>query len=220
MKKLIKKHFSLIGLIIALLAVMFFMVWVRAYYGSMQDYQKGESLLGDNQYIRAITYFDRSIHWYTPFNPYVQRSAERLWEIGNRAEQQGDVKLALIAFRTIRSGFYSARSFYQPGVNWINQCDHKIKILINKEKDKIETENDVKLVEKDYLKNRKFKDPSILWTLFLEIGLLGWIGTVIGFIIFSLKHIKTFNSFLRPFLGWGILFFVFFTLWIIGMINA
>jgi hypothetical protein len=54
-------------------------LWVRVFYGSMQDYKTGETLLRENQTIRAITYFDRSLHWYAPLNPYVERSAKRLW---------------------------------------------------------------------------------------------------------------------------------------------
>jgi len=60
----------------------------------MQDYKTAETLLKENQTIRAITYFDRSLHWYAPLNPYVEWSAKRLWEIGERAEQEKDPRLA------------------------------------------------------------------------------------------------------------------------------
>jgi hypothetical protein len=75
----------------------------------MQDYGTQGTFLKENQIIRAISYFDRSLHWYAPLNPYVQKSAQRLWEIGDRAERDGDLKLAFIAFSTIRSGFYGSR---------------------------------------------------------------------------------------------------------------
>lgn len=90
----IKKTYMILGLI----AIFLIMVWARAFYGSMKAYHQGEIYLKGKQYIKAITFFDRSIHWYTPFNPYVRKSAERLWEIGNYAEGQGDIKLALIAY--------------------------------------------------------------------------------------------------------------------------
>jgi len=78
-------------------------LWARVFCGSMKDFETGETFLKENQIIRAITYFDRSLHWYAPLNPYVQKSAQRLWEIGDRAERDGDLKLAFIAFSTIRN---------------------------------------------------------------------------------------------------------------------
>jgi len=71
----------------------------------MQDYDTGETLLKGNEIIRAITYFDRSLHWYAPVNPYLERAATRLWEIGEQAEKAGDKRLALIAYESIRTGF-------------------------------------------------------------------------------------------------------------------
>jgi len=67
------------------------MVWARAFYGSMTAYYEGETYLKAQQYIKSITFFDRSIHWYTPFNFFVERSTERLWGLGNHTEQQGDL---------------------------------------------------------------------------------------------------------------------------------
>jgi hypothetical protein len=63
-------------------------LWARVFYGAMEDYNKGEALLEENQTIRAITYFDRSLHWYAPLNPYVERAAKRLWDIGEKAEKE------------------------------------------------------------------------------------------------------------------------------------
>ena len=116
------RFFKMACIILCLVAIGLMMVWVRAFYGSMQAYQQGEVYLEEKQYVRAVTFFDRSIHWYTPFNPYVRKSAERLWGIGEHAEKEGDVQLALIAYRTIRRGFYGASHFITPGMAWINKA--------------------------------------------------------------------------------------------------
>lgn len=214
------KDMKMILMILGLITIILLMVCARIFYGSMKAYHKGESYLQEKQYIRAITFFDRSIHWYTPFNPYVERSAERLWNIGKNAEKKGDTKLALIAFRTIRGGFYSTNSFYKPGREWIKNCDIKINQLMGLEERKRETPDSSKVKGGYITKRQKDPSPRILWTIFLEIGFLGWIGSVMGFIMFilgrkgELKY-STFSS-----LVWITLTFVFFALWIIGMMKA
>ena len=70
---------------VALLVIFLLMVWARVFYGSMQACREGEIHFQKAQYIKAITFFDRSMHWYTLFNPYVRKSAERPWEISQDA---------------------------------------------------------------------------------------------------------------------------------------
>ena len=124
-------HFAakLLGIVLLLLI----MVWIRAFYGAREAYHQGEKCLQSQKFIGAITYFDRSIQWYTPLNAYVYQTAARLWEIGNLAEKIGDIKLALIAFRAIRRGFYSVNHVIQPGKDWIARCELKISALFKKE---------------------------------------------------------------------------------------
>ena len=202
------KNIKFILKIIALVVIGFVVIWGRALYGSRQAYQKGEAYLKEKQYIRAVTFFDRSLHWYTPFNPYVQESAQRLWEIGNHAERQGDIKLALIAFRTIRRGFYAASNFIVPGRRWIEKCESKIKKLaMIKEKGR-------------EVGVQSSQPPGIFWSIILELGFLGWIGSVICFILFGLRHkgeSKYSTSMAIALIGLTIIFF---TMWIVGMIKA
>ena len=214
------KAMKMVFMILGLITVLLLMVWARIFYSSMKAYYTGESYLRDKQYIRAITFFDRSIHWYTPFNPYVERSAERLWNIGNNAEQKGDTKLALIAFRTIRGGFYSTHSFYKPGREWIKKCDTQINQLMRPELRKRGSPVSSRMKGGYITERQKDPSPSIFWTIFLEVGFLGWIGSVMGFIIFILGRkeepkFSIFSSFV-----WITLTSIFFALWIIGMMKA
>jgi len=213
------KYMRIICIIIGLVAIMLVLVWGRAFYGSMQAYHQGETYLKQRQYIRAVTFFDRSIHWYTPFNPYVQRSAQGLWKIGIHAEQQGDIKLALIAFRTMRQGFYAASSFYTPGKRWIHKCDLKIHELMELEQLKKERPDGSKVKEK-LPQSQKGVSPSIVWSIIVEIGFLGWIGSVIGFIMYTLGRKGESKYWTSLTLTWIGLTFVFFALWIIGMMKA
>ena len=101
-------------------------LWARVFYGSMKDYETGETLLKENQIIRAITYFDRSLHWYAPINPYLEKAATRLWEIGERAEKDKDIRLALIAYESIRNSFYGTRHVFTPGEDWVQRAESKV----------------------------------------------------------------------------------------------
>lgn len=207
---------KMISLAVALCFVILAMVWARAFYGSKQSYLKGVSHLEKNKYIEAITFFDRSIHWHTPFNPYVRQSAERLWEIGLRAEQEGDIQLAFIAIRTISQGFYAGRGFYTPGKDWILRCDAKIASLTTKEPGGNRTDGGISVSSP----KGKDAEPDVFWTLILEIGFLGWIGSVLVFLMRSLTEGQTPSVRSKSAIFCGIMFIVFYSLWIFGMMKA
>jgi hypothetical protein len=188
--------------------LLLFVLWGRVFYGSMQDYKTGETLLKENQIIRAVTYFDRSLHWYAPLNPYVQKSAQRLWEIGDRAERDGDLKLAFIAFNTIRSGFYGSSHFVVPGKQWIDRSESRIRDLIQIEK------------KTKLLPDQKVNPPDVFWTVVLEIGLLGWIGSVLGLILAGIGRPKESKPPSALIMGGLALAAISFALWILGMFKA
>ena len=205
-----------ISVAVGLCLVVFAVVCVRAFYGSMHAYQQGAAYLEKHQYIKAITFFDRSIHWYTPFNPYISKSAQHLWEIGVKAEQQGDVQLALIAVRTIRRGFLGTRSFYVPGEHWISKCDRKIVSLMAKGSGGQDMKGNTALS----FSTQRSQEPDVFWTLILEVGLLGWIGSAIGFLMYGLAKGQTPKLRSRSAIFWGVMIIIFYTLWIVGMVKA
>jgi hypothetical protein len=218
-KKVIKSsYFRMVSTVLGLMAIALILVWARAFYGSIQAYQKGETYLEEKQYVRAVTYFDRSIHWYTPINPFVQKSAERLWDIGEQAEKEGDIRLALIAFRTIRNGFYGASHFITPGRAWIEKSDRKIDALMGGEGK--EVSKDSASLKEALIQKQRNTAPAVLWTIVLEIGFLGWIGSVIGFIMFRMRHKKEGEYRASSGFLWLILTVCFIGLWIIGMMKA
>lgn len=214
------KYGKMVGTISALMAVFLIMVWARAFYGSMQAYKKGEVHLKAHRYIKAVTFYDRSIHWYTPLSPYVQKSAERLWEIGLHAERKGDVRLALIAFRTIRRGFYAASNVITPGQMWIEKCETKIAELVKLEKVNRERDEGLELQKRLIINSQKAGSPDVFWSIILEIGFFGWVGSVICFIILVLRRKAELVTSIRLSLLWIGLVLIFFSLWFLGMIKA
>ena len=207
--------------ITSVIFIMLFMVFLKVYLGSMSELKKAEIAFEKTEYEEAITHYERSIHWYTPWNRYVKKSIEKLWIIGNEAEDTGNDELALHSYRSLRSSLYAVRSFYTPYPEWIERCDDKISSLMAKkepysERDKKKTfeerkADSLKVLKRDYA-------PDVFWSIFLEIGFLGWIGCAIGFIFRVFTGEKGFNG--RRALLWGGLIVVFYAMWILGMMRA
>jgi hypothetical protein len=214
------KSLRALGLVLLVILIFLFLTWVRAFYGSMKAYRTGEEMLEQKQLIRAITYFDRSIHWYTPFNPYVERSARRLWEIGERAKKDGDIKMALIAFRAIRGGFYSASHFATPGKDWIEKSETMITALVLKEEKDGAGSKAMQKSEEIKVRNEKGSSPDVFWTVVLEVGFMGWVGSLFGFIFVKWGPRKGSEKLLYKTLAPIASAVVFFAIWIIGMMKA
>ena len=115
------------GAVIAVLSVLLFAATTQ--YRQWAQFSRGEQALSAGDQINAIAGFESAIHMYTPFSPLVERSAARLWIIGRDLETKGDSEKALIAFRALRSAFYSAHGLIKPGMQWIAICDEKISLL-------------------------------------------------------------------------------------------
>jgi hypothetical protein len=206
--------------VVLVVVVFLAMVWVRAFYGSMRAYEQGERYFEKGQFIQAITFFDRSIHWYTPYNPYVEKSANKLWEIGRRSRQDGDVKLALIAVRAVRGGFYSARSFYTPGKNWIRMCDKKIHELEELEKTQKGLQSEPGTGVPVGEKTQEVPGPNPGWSVVVVLSFLGWVGSILVFIFCAFGAKKEGGGRLRRGVPWLGMAGAFYILWIIGMFRA
>jgi len=109
--------------------VAFLLFAVSTQYRQWSQYSRGQKALAANDQINAIAGFESAIHMYTPFSPLVERSAARLWIIGRDMETRGESEKALIAYRALRSAFYSTHGLTRPGMNWIARCDEKIRLL-------------------------------------------------------------------------------------------
>ena len=59
---------------------------------------------------------------------------------------------------------------------------------------------------------------SNMWAAVVEIGFLGWVGSTIAFIFRAINKENRFVG--KKALFWGVLIGVFYTLWIVGLVNA
>lgn len=197
---------------IVLISAMVLSVWVKAFWCSAADFRSAQTYLADKHYTRAITFFDRSMRWYAPLNPYVHRSAQQLWEIAGLCKQRGDIRLALVALHTIRQGFYASRSFFTPGAEWIRQCDAEIASLTDYGHKEPGTTA--------HAKTRRDAAPDTFWSFMVEIGLMGWVGSVLAFLYFGLIRAPVAAPAPKQAVIWGALCILFYALWIIAMTRA
>ncbi len=208
-----QKGFRVIIKAASVAVLLLLILWVRVFFGSMQDYKTGETLLKENQTIRAITYFDRSLHWYAPLNPYVERSAKQLWAIGEKAEKEGDNRMARIAFESIRNAGYGTRHVFTLGHKWVDKAESRIKKLrLGKDYEHVE---DAKGAEAP-----KSPHPHVVWSLAAVVGFLGWAGSIVGFIVFAFRKDRATEKTFRKGLVWFCLIFGFAALWVAGMVMA
>jgi hypothetical protein len=196
------------------------LVWGRVFFLQRGHFLAAETYYHDADWKLAIREYDTAMHFYTPFSPYIQKSAERLWDIGETFEKQQRLDWAVVAYSSIRSAFYGSRSFYTPGHDWIVRCDDKIsgidvKILIK--------EGNVKpgeaLQEKEKLLYvmKVDKAPNIGWSVLAELTFFGWILSVI-FIIF--RGFDEDGRIKRKFFYGSIYFVLTFTFWIVCLLKA
>jgi tetratricopeptide (TPR) repeat protein len=112
------------GVVITAIALVLFAVNTQT--RQWAQYRRGEAALKAGDRILAVAGYESAIHMYTPLSPLVERSADKLWTIGGQFEAQGDSEKALIAYRALRSAFYSTHGLFHPGTAWIDRCDEKI----------------------------------------------------------------------------------------------
>jgi hypothetical protein len=188
-------------------------LWLRVLYGSMEDYKTGETLLKENQIVRAITYFDRSLHWYAPINPYLERAATRLWEIGEKAQKEGDLRMARIAFESIRNASYGTTHVFTPGKEWIKRAESRINRLAA-------SASHGNNESAEPWSPKKGPYPDALWSVAVVLGFLGWVGSVLGFIGATLRQDRGNGKRFRKkviWVSWGLAFAA---LWFAGMVMA
>jgi hypothetical protein len=127
------KKIILNGVIILLIGIA--LLWGNTLARQREQFSRGEQALSRADFVAAVAGYEAAIHMYTPWSSLVERSAVRLWSLGEEMERKGDEKRALIAYRSLRSSFHAVRGLTTPGTEWIARCDKKIAKLVAKRND-------------------------------------------------------------------------------------
>lgn len=205
-----------------LIVVIFSMlVGIRAFYLQRSHFMAAEKYYAESNWKLAIREYDISMHFYTPFSSYIEKSAQKLWLIGEMFEEQERLDWANIAYSSIRSSFYASRSLYTPGKSWIKKCDEKISDL-NVEmliRDGSLSPDESEKEKKKFLHAMTVdRAPAPFWSVLAVLGFFGWAGSVL-FIIF--KGFNENGRINKRFSLYGVASFLcMFVVWVIALLKA
>lgn len=193
-------------------------VVLKVYINAGDEFQIGEELSASGNPQKAILHYERSVRWHLPGSSLNDKAASRMWETGGKFESEGNIEYALNTYRLLRGGFYSSRSFYTPGKDWISRCNEKIATLMAQkpavtEADKTRSFDDRKA---EYLKILSAdKPPYASWAFLCEVGFFGWVTCAVLFIFRGFSKSGQFKT--RQAVYWAGGFILFYGFWIIGM---
>ncbi len=210
--------------IVTLCTLLFFsLIVLKVFISSRSEYHVAKEASAKGDFSTALTHYERAILWYLPIGGYAEASAEAIWKIARGLESH-DKQGALNAYRSLRSAFIAARSFYTPGRPWIARSEEKIAALmaeqtVYSEADRLKS-LEQKTEEALAILRRPMK-PDTPWSIVVVIGFLGWVSGVLIFIWKAflegegLAKIKV-----KPGILWGSVVIFFYAVWIIGMMKA
>ncbi len=212
--------------ILALVLAAFALTAALTAYRQASHFRQAEAFADAKNWKLAIREYDTALHFHVPFSPIAGRAAQKLWQIGQMFEARGKPDWALIAYSSIRSGFYGTRSFYTPGTDWpgtdwIKKCDNKIAALDTMmliKEGGIKPEQAALQREKYLAIFRDNRAPSVFWSILAELGFLGWIGAAIATIFLGFG--RTGRPKGKPALYGAACFLVFAAIWAVSLFMA
>jgi hypothetical protein len=193
----------------------------KVYINANSEFQTGEELFAQNNHKEAVVHFERVIRWYIPGLNLKDKAAQKLWEIAQNYEADHKLENALNTYRILRSGFYSARSFYTPGRIWIDKCNDKIaEIMANKSPTlEIQSAKSFSQRKSEYLSIlASEKHPYPFWSFLAVTGFLGWVSCAVMFIIRGIT--KSGQIVTRQAAYWTGGFLLSYGVWLVGMIYV
>jgi len=193
--------------------------YARVAWIGWSEWGAGRSALATGKTEEALDHLDRALQLYLPWGGASEASAMELLRLGERLREQGNRRLALEAYRAVRSGLYGARRISPPHPEWIALCDQQMARLIS---ELPETD-----LEKGLGADERYRRaliamvppsrPRPAGTLMVLVGLAGWIGATFGLIWRGLGRSP---ARLGPALLWGMLTLGFYLFWLFGLVRA
>lgn len=196
-------------------------VVIKVFINAGDELRIAEEAFAQKNFREARTHFERALRWYLPGSSKTDRAAAGMWGIAELYQAEKNFEEALNTYRLLRGGFYSVRSFYTPGKNWIEACNLKIAELMAGQPPSSPSEK-TKSFEQRKTEAlailRAEKSPRHSWALATELGFFGWVACAFLFIFKGLT--KTGSIRPRPAAVYGAAFVLFYGLWILGMVNV
>jgi len=195
-------------------------VYVRVLVMARNHAGKAEAALAAGRTGDAVFHFGRAARAYAPLNPWNEQAMGRLWQIGRKAEIEGEGDTALHAYREIRSSILAARSLYTPHPDRLEQVNERIARLMARQPpppaDEGKTEAERTLEHLALLADTPQPDPT--WSALLILGFASWISACAAFILVGLDRDLRVRR--RPALACAAVFVAGLGLWLAGMLLA
>lgn len=192
---------------------------VRVVTSSSSELSLGEQSEQRGELEAAVGHYRRAARWYAPGSPYHARALAALAQVGAAAEKDGDLELALSAYRAIRSGIMSSRSVFTPERERLTAANGRIADLMasyppppmdaGKSREQLRQEH-LALLSADH-------DPKLGWTLLLLLGFALWVGSALAFTVRAIDGDRWVPKEMRR---WGALVIVGLAMFIAGMALA
>jgi hypothetical protein len=134
-----------------------------------QHLEEGESLARRGDRGGAVVAFEEAARAYVPGSPYPRRACERMEIIAKGHEMRGDTRRSASTWEAIRRSVLASRHLVQPHADVLERAERELRRLRQRPSASAATDPAVDpAVRPD--------DPSVLHSLLLFVGLLGWIG--------------------------------------------
>ncbi len=202
-------------------ALLLLSILTKVYVEGAIEWRGAQKAEESGDFAQAIVHYQRSIQWYLPFLPRVERAAERLFSLGEARERAGDREGALAAYRVLRSGAYSIRWLVSPLQSWADRADERIIPLMAADPVKAAGS---RVISPDEIKKelrafqRAPRAPSPFWSTILILGLLLWTVTAGAFLFYGFTADGRFL--LKASAPWIIGAVIGYLFWILGMLRA
>jgi hypothetical protein len=160
---------------LAVAALVLAVIVARVLWAGHAEYACGKAAEASGSTDRAITCYRRALGWYVPGSPYVERSIAGLTAIAARAEQAGNLELAIAAQRAITAGLSSARSSYVPHRAAFETAEQRTRALVDRE-------------HPGATPPAPPRDPNPALALLAFLGWLGFVASAFGLVLRGLDE--------------------------------
>lgn len=192
----------------------------RVLWSSQEEFDLGRDAFerGDRQ--AAVLHLGRAAHWYAPGSPFVAAALDELRQIGRQAEMEGQVELALSAYRAIRSSCLGTRSFYTPHRGRLNEANRRIAALMARQPPPpMDRGKTVAQRQEEHLALlERVEEPQPLWSAVACVSFVLWVVGAFGFILRALD--PELRPRRRQALKWGSIVTGGLILWVIALLLA
>ncbi len=192
----------------------------RVIWSSRAELAAGREAFERGQREEAVLHLSRAAHWYAPGNPYVSEALEELRQIGRQAEMEGQVDLALSAYRAIRRSCLGTRSFYTPHADRLAEANRRIAALLAlQDPPPMDGGKTLSQRRDEHLALlRDVEQPHPFWSVLATLSFLIWVGGAFGFVLRAMDRELRFRR--RPALIWGGLVAGGLAVWVVSLLLA